>query len=44
MVALRGWLHNRRSSGKLHFLTAPRRLRLHPGGGVEGRGRPPRRS
>ena len=38
-VTLKGWLHNRRSSGKLHFL-APRRHRHHPGGDVEGRGRP----
>ena len=39
-VTLKGWLHNRRSSGKLHFLTVARRHGLHPGGDVEGRCRP----
>ena len=38
-VTIKGWLHNRRSSGKIHFLIAPRRQRLHSGGDVEGRGR-----
>ena len=36
-VTLHGWLHNRRSSGKIHFLTAARRHRLHPVRDVEGR-------
>ena len=30
-VTIKGWLHNRRSSGKIHFLIAPRRHRFHPG-------------
>ena len=38
-VTLKGWLHNRRSSGKIHFLDRPRRHRLHPVRDVEAGGR-----
>ena len=38
-VTIKGWLHNRRSSGKIHFLTLRDGTRLHPGRDVEGRGR-----
>ena len=34
-VRLRGWLHNRRSSGKIHFLTLRDGTRLHPVRDVE---------
>ena len=36
-VRLRGWLHNRRSSGKIHFLTVRDGIGLHPVRDVEGR-------
>ena len=35
-VTLKGWLHNRRSSGKPALPHRPRRHRLHPGGDVDG--------
>ena len=50
-ITIKGWLHNRRSSGKIHFLILRDGIGLHPGGHVEGRrrrggfqgGRPSRR-
>ena len=30
-ITIKGWLHNRRSSGKIHFLIAAGRLGLPPG-------------
>ena len=38
-VTIKGWLHNRRSSGKIHFLILRDGTRLHPGRDVEGGGR-----